>query len=927
MGKKAARCVCSAMAALLMATTVFVVPAAADVGGSRDASEDVRVVRVAFPEVEGISETDADGVRSGILYDWLAEVSKYTGWTYEFVDGDVQGLMKRTSAGEIDLMGGMCYREQLVDSFQYSNFAIGANHALLISLEENDDVVVFDSRTLNGKTIGVFENATEKIRRLENYLDFNDIHCIVLPLDYDAYSKCLDDGTADVVLGGDVDVTEGRRVAAEFDGEPYYIAMPFGSDLKDDLDAAMTSIYTANAEFANELDAKHLPSRRQSAIKFSEADRTFIDNAGEISVAVMQGRYPLYYERDGLYQGIVKDVLDLVTERTGLAFRLVHASTYQDAVDLVKSGEVDMMGGFLDDGYAADGQQLAITESFASLNEVVFRNKLASSGETVFAQIEGRDGTDGVEASEVVHYRTYEDCLEAVNSGRADATSMPVAFAEGLFIDHSFSNITPATSEHHEAGLSFALAKPVDTELYSIMSKAVNSFSQDELDTIASHNSMPSFGKQRTIQALVSENPLLVVALSLVLCLFVGAIVIVVSVAKVRNCMMEMKLEKVEEMGRAKTDFLSRMSHEIRTPMNAIIGLSSVASLSGEATPSIRSSLEKINMSAQFLLSLVNDILDMSKIENDKMRIETAPLRLRSLAERLQSMFFLQAEDKGVLFETRCDADDVVVGDDVRLQQVLANLLSNALKFTDPGDAIRLSVVVLMRDEGSARVRFSVEDTGAGIREEDLERIFVSFEQASENRRNAQGTGLGLAISSNLVRLMGGRLDVQSRVGEGSEFFFVLELPTADEEALGDEETPAETADRSLAGTRVLLAEDNDLNAEIAVALLDMQGVEARRAANGREAVDMFDASEPGAFDFVLMDVKMPLLDGLEAAIEIRALDREDARTVPIIALTANTFQEDREDAAAAGMDGFIPKPFDAQQLYETLRSYLPRKG
>ena len=566
--------------------------------------------------------------------------------------------------------------------------------------------------------------------------------------------------------------------------------MPFGSDLKDDLDAAMTSIYTANAEFANELDAKHLPSRRQCAIKFSEADRAFIDNAGEISVAVMQGRYPLYYERDGLYQGIVKDVLDLVTERTGLAFRLVHASTYQDAVDLVKSGEVDMMGGFLDDGYAADGQQLAITESFASLNEVVFRNKLASSGETVFAQIEGRDGTDGVEASEVVHYRTYEDCLEAVNSGRADATSMPVAFAEGLFIDHSFSNITPATSEHHEAGLSFALAKPVDTELYSIMSKAVNSFSQDELDTIASHNSMPSFGKQRTIQALVSENPLLVVALSLVLCLFVGAIVIVVSVAKVRNRMMEMKLEKVEEMGRAKTDFLSRMSHEIRTPMNAIIGLSSVASLSGEATPSIRSSLEKINMSAQFLLSLVNDILDMSKIENDKMRIETAPLRLRSLAERLQSMFFLQAEDKGVLFETRCDADDVVVGDDVRLQQVLANLLSNALKFTDPGDAIRLSVVVLMRDEGSARVRFSVEDTGAGIREEDLERIFVSFEQASENRRNAQGTGLGLAISSNLVRLMGGRLDVQSRVGEGSEFFFVLELPTADEEALGGRGDP-----------------------------------------------------------------------------------------------------------------------------------------
>ena len=403
-----------------------------------------------------------------------------------------------------------------------------------------------------------------------------------------------------------------------------------------------------------------------------------------------------------------------------------------------------------------------------------------------------------------------------------------------------------------------------------------------------------------------------------------GAIVIVVSVAKVRNRMMEMKLEKVEEMGRAKTDFLSRMSHEIRTPMNAIIGLSNVASLSGEATPSIRSSLEKINTSAQFLLSLVNDILDMSKIENDKMHIETAPLSLRSLSERLQSMFCIQAEEKGVLLEARCDADDVVVGDDVRLQQVLANLLSNALKFTDPGDTIRLGIGVLVRDEDRVSVRFSVKDTGAGIREEDLERMFVSFEQASENRRNAQGTGLGLAISSNLVRLMGGKLDVKSRFGEGSEFFFVLELPTAEDGALGAGPAEEGAADRSLEGARVLLAEDNDLNAEIAVALLDMQGVEAKRAANGREAVDMFAASEPGSFDFVLMDVKMPLLDGLEAAAEIRALPRDDARTVPIIALTANTFQEDREDAAAAGMNGFIPKPFDAQQLYGTLRSFLP---
>lgn len=952
----AARCICSATAALLIATTAFVGPASAEEvsgrsadgasvgksanreatvslprssggeGSSSEASDD-RLVRVAFAEVEGISETDGDGVRSGIFYDWLTEIAKYTGWRYEFVDGAIDDLLEQMGEGDIDLVGGMYYREQIADGYDFSRYAIGSNHVLLIGREGDDGIVGFDPHTLDGKTIGAFENASEKIRRLELYLETNGLDCNVLPLDHASYLKCLDDGTADVMLGSDGEMAEGRKVVARFEGEPYYIAMPKGSDLTDDLDAAMTSIYLADSSFAEELDAEHLPTRYQSSIKFSDADLAYVERKEEVKVAVVHERYPLYYQSDGVNRGIVKDVLERVTERSGLEFRIVHADTYQEAIDLVKRGEADMVGCFLDNEYVADDQGLAITHSFASLNEVVFRNKLSSSQGTVFAQIEGRNGSNGVDASEVVYYRTYEDCLEAVNSGRADLTSMPVAFAESFFTDQAYSNITPATSEHHETNLSLAFSKPVDTSLYSVMSKAVNSFSEDELDTIFSRNTMPSFGQQRTIQAVVSENPLLVVALGLVLCLFVGAIVVTVSVAKVRNRMMEMKLEKVEEMGRAKTDFLSRMSHEIRTPMNAIIGLSSVASLSGEATPSICSSLEKINTSAQFLLSLVNDILDMSKIENDKMRIVTAPLSLRSLAERLESMFCIQAEEKGVVLEARCDADDVVLGDDVRLQQVLANLLSNALKFTDPGDSIRLGIGVLVREQDSLRVRFSVKDTGAGIREEDLERIFVSFEQASENRRNAQGTGLGLAISSNLVRLMGGKLDVQSVLGKGSEFFFILDLPTVDHAVLSDAAAScaaAEASARSLEGTYALLAEDNDLNAEIAVALLEMEGVRVQRASNGREAVDMFCASEPGSFDFVLMDVKMPVLDGLEAAAEIRMLDRADAKTTHIIALTANTFQEDREDAAAAGMDGFVPKPFDARQLYDALRSFLP---
>ena len=324
----------------------------------------------------------------------------------------------------------------------------------------------------------------------------------------------------------------------------------------------------------------------------------------------------------------------------------------------------------------------------------------------------------------------------------------------------------------------------------------------------------------------------------------------------------------------------------------------------------------------------MNDILDMSKIQNDKVHIEVAPLRLASLASRLESMFGIQAQEKGICLKVVCETEAVVVGDDVRLQQVLANLLSNAFKFTDAGGTISLRIEEAQLGGGGEgpTYRFSVCDDGAGIRPEDLERIFDSFEQAAENHRNAQGTGLGLAISSNLVRLMGGKLEVESQVGAGSEFHFTLRLPLGRPEDL-DAPGADDPAPRSLAGTRALLAEDNDLNAEIAAALLDMEGVAVDRAANGREAVDLFASAEPGRYDFVLMDVKMPVLDGLGAAAEIRALPRHDARDVPIVALTANTFQEDRDDAAAAGMDGFIPKPFDARQLYETLRSFLPPEG
>lgn len=897
---------------------------------SRNAEPGMRLVRVAFPEVEGISMTNEAGVHSGLFYDWLVEIAKYTGWEYEFVGGNAEDLMNAAIRGEIDLMGNMYHRDQLDDSLDYADYSMGSNYSLLICPEDNNSVVSFDLSTLNGKTIGVYRNATEKNRRLEAFLQLNNLSCNVLPLDIEDYQRCLETGAADVMLGNELEVRDGYRVIAGFEGEPYYIALPKGSDLTADLNRATAQIYAADAGFALTLRSRYFPQEYRSQMTLTEADRAFVERVGTISVAVVADRMPLYYQNEGTYSGVVKEAFDRISERTGLSFRFEHATTYEEALTMVSSGKADVMGNFMDDEYKANELGLSLTRDFAVLDEVVLRNKLREKpdSDAVLAQMSGRGNPAKLESANVVYFDTYRECLEAVNAGRADFTCMPAAFAESLFTERAYNNIVPSSADQRVATLSIALPKPVNSAMYSLLNKTIGSFTEDERAAMLVRSETPVSKRAPSLEAIVSSNPMAAVAVSLVFSLLVGIVAIVVAAFKVRSRTMALKLEQAEETSHEKSDFLSRMSHEIRTPMNAIIGLSSVATLSGEATPSVQSSLEKINTSAQYLLALVNDILDMSKIENGKMHLEAAPVPLCALADRLDSMYCILAEEKGIALTVRCESDVVVVADDVRLQQVLANLLSNAFKFTESGRSVLLVIDVVSGDGGKAIVRFSVADNGTGIRPEDLDRIFESFEQAAENRRNAQGTGLGLAISSNLVRLMGGKLDVRSRLGEGAEFFFTLTLPYAPSEDSSSDRMPCVTsghkAKRSLVGVRALLAEDNDLNAEIAVALLELEGVSADRAANGREAIDLFAVSDQGYYDIVLMDVQMPVLDGLSAVRELRALDRDDAHTIPIVALTASTFQEDRDEAAAVGMDGFLPKPFDARQLYDALRHFLP---
>ena len=386
-------------------------------------------------------------------------------------------------------------------------------------------------------------------------------------------------------------------------------------------------------------------------------------------------------------------------------------------------------------------------------------------------------------------------------------------------------------------------------------------------------------------------------------------------------------LDMAKHASQAKSEFLSRMSHEIRTPMNGIIGMTEIARMSVDDQGQLLDCLDKIEQSSQYLTSLINDILDMSRIESGKIELEQRAFSLPDLLNQIYDMLRQKAEDGGVEFLVKMDGLSVktVIGDRLRMSQVLINLVSNALKFTPEGGTVVLEARQTTLSGQNVTLEFTVSDTGIGISEEFQSRIFEPFEQeAAATSRQYGGTGLGLAICNNFVKMMGGTLNVRSRIGEGSQFVVRLTLLKAVEET---EEVPVQVSNQQrnsdLTGIRILLAEDNSINAEIATILLEKNGAQVTRASNGREAVNLFGAAPEGAYSLILMDIQMPVMDGLEASHAIRKMERPDANRIPIIGLSANAFQEDIDQALQSGMNGYLPKPVDVKKLCDKIAQYL----
>lgn len=1027
------------------------------------ASEEPVVLRVAFPEVEGFTMKDKDGKRSGLVVDYLNEIAKYTGWEYEYIDVKNEDLIDAFLEGSFDLMGGTYYNESLSEYAAYPDYSCGNTKSYLLARWE-DTFIRGNLFNLNGKTIGVYSRATENLSRLEMFLEVNKLECEIKLYDIEelvdgSLFYYLENGQVDLLLGNATDNNGTFKEVASFDSQPHYIVTQEGNqEILDELNRALGQILEANPLFSE----KYYSSANSRTMVLNKEEQAYVQEKRTVTVAVPENFHPFYCveSTESGHNGIVPDMLHKIEEMSGLTFSYLLTDTYIEAVKMVQNEEADVLGFYLGSDEESAKAGFALTQPYITLVESVVRNEA-----TVYPQegltyglTEGRDIPSNIEGS-VVYFADIRDALEAANQGEIDFVYGLSTHIEGEMQKVIYPNLKSVSFYNNSIDICFGVLRPADSYLLTIFNKAINCITEEERAAIGNTN-LASLGQAGfTLRNFVYLNPVLTVVLMLIFCLFLIIIILISLRFRMRSMKIRSELKSAEETSRAKGQFLSQMSHEIRTPINGIMGMTELSKKHVNDPEQVGHYLDRIQISSQKLLTLVNEILEMSKLESGKVELEEVPFDLGKLLRSLCSDFSIQAEAKNIDFEIELQGqiESFLVGDSLRLNQILENLLSNAVKFTAGGGKITVAVKELSRKEDSVRMSFEVRDTGCGIAEENQERIFSAFEQENKGTtRKYGGTGLGLAITKDFVKLMQGEISVESKVNNGS--CFRVEVPfryreeekkpcgegqrillvhsskstreyltellreenfSADaaetveqaEETLGaantagnayemcllewkvsgetkaaesisklceasenkttliltgyDCEALADAAVQpqveeilyqpvfrkdivkllekhntarqrqmiSLKGCfrnlHILVVEDNEINREVVLGLLEETEASADYAVDGAMAVEKFAVSAEGYYDLILMDIQMPVMDGLSATRAIRALKRSDAGEVFIFAMSANALKADKEKCLESGMNAHIGKPFKLEEIYRRYREekYKKRKG
>ena len=896
--------------------------------------------RVGFFPFEGYYEVDQAGIRSGYGYELLQLMARHANLTYEYVDnvrtwGEMEQMLQD---GRLDMLTCVQKTPSNERRFAFSSTPISISSTMLTVKSGNRRFVPGDYATYAGARVGVMRGNShaQKFQKFAAARGFK-----YTPVAFDS----LADMQAALQAGDKIDacVTSSLRplhnewIIEQFDPAPFYMMMR-----KDDLrlheqvDNALRQLDVYSPNWRTELFSRYYAPDNGSNLLLSAEERSFLarNRLRVFRAAVNPDNAPYSYLRDGKATGIIPEIFAEIAGRAGVRYEIVRAATSGEYKKLLRSGSLDLV---IDAGWncsEAENNGYKLTSPYMSLS-LEQLTRLDFKGEVRKVALPASLAMDQLIRSKL--FRKYEfselpsvsAAVEAVDSGACEAVVLYSDAAHEQM--HSGARDKFKVSMLPDVKIDMAIGAKTDCDylLLSILSKSAESVSKNFVPHVVLKYNEIVEEKHLGFIDYLYLNPLFGMGLALAAGLLVTLLVIIAfqRTGYRRQKLFSLRLQsaktEADKANAAKSTFLSSMSHDLRTPLNGIIGFTNVALKEPDAEKK-QAYLGKIKSSSELLLDLVNDTLELSRIESGKFVLEPESVGSRELAGTVITALRPAAELKGLRLEADLSQfpDATIWVDKLKLQKLFLNLLSNAIKYTPAGGTVRASVSQIEPPRNGCTYRLTVEDTGIGMSPEFLTHLYEPFSQ--EHRPEASGvvgTGLGLAIVKKTVVLMGGSISVKSEPGRGTRFD--VELPVKQAATAESGAARAQDAAAPLDGKRVLLAEDNEMNTEIALILLKENGVEADCARNGKEALEKFEASAPGRYDAILMDIRMPVMDGYEATRKIRALSRPDAASVPIIAMSADAFEEDFRRAKEIGMNGYVTKPIDPGKLFETLRQLL----
>ena len=931
--------VCAMLCLLLLLSAVLPVKAAAE-------TAPVKVVRVGSFE-DTFNYCNERGARKGYGYELLETLSGYTGWQFEYVTCDWSDCFEKLENGEIDIMGGISYTEDRAEEMLFSDEPMGEEKYYLYADLSRADISASDFKILDGKKIGVVMGTEPEVMLTEweekhgiktqhvNISNNEDVKQKLANHEIDCFVSLEESYWAD--LGISTITRVGKSSI-------YYVLNKDRPDLKEELDNAMHALDEEAPFYTADLCKKYFSLDYKPILTGEE--KAWLKEHGAIRMGFLTSDRGVstYDPATGEITGTITDYIQFAADCLGnqeLEFQLVGYDDKEAELNALKSGEIDMIFHFDQSPNLAEEYRVARTNTTWTANMMVVTNQQLFTENKVnrVAVPQNKISLTRYIAFyypqwEIVDCDTQEDAVKLVKDGQADCFIIGVGSEAKYSKNYGFYSVplpNPANS-------CFAV-KSGNRSLLSILNKTIKAMPSNMLtSSLAMHKSS---ARKVTLSDFIKDNFFMVLLVSSIV---VAAILLTILklLRKARkaeaaakkaandtqelNAKLQIAVENAESANRAKSTFLFNMSHDIRTPMNAIIGYADLASRHLDDPAKLEKYMENIQVCGQNLLMLLNNVLDLARIENDKTEMEYSVSDVDKDFRNCIAMFRNQADSKGqTLTVTTHLLHPYVYVDIPHLTEVCTNLVSNAVKYTGAGGTICCDITQKPGEkEGWCDTVVTVADNGIGMSQEFQKHIFEPFErERTSTVSKVEGSGIGMGIVKKLVGLMGGTVAVESKIGVGSTFTVTIPCRIASEDETQAKRETNPSDQKCLCGTRILLTEDNDLNAEIATELLQEEGCTVDRAKDGVECVDMLEKAANGTYQLILMDIQMPVMNGYDAAKKIRRMDDPQKANIPIIAMTANAFTEDRQAALDAGMNDHIAKPINMNVLVPTLRKYL----